>query len=73
VSWRAKFIDAAIPFLGGVIALLIGFRILGKKPGADPKYDEWHAPFGNVLKVAGVVLIVVAFVYLALGSGGGRR
>lgn len=68
----AQLINAAIPFFGGVIALLIGFRIIGKKKGEDPKFDEWHARFGTVLKVCGGVLILLAIFYFALG-GGGRR
>jgi hypothetical protein len=65
-----SLVNAAIPFGVGVFCLLVGFRLVGKKPGADPKYDEWHARFGTVFKVAGPVLIVVGVLYLVLGSGG---
>ncbi len=62
-------VDAAIPFLVGVYCLLIGFRVIGSKPGADPKYDEWHARFGPFLKVAGPILFIVAIFYLTSHSG----
>jgi hypothetical protein len=65
----AQVINAAIPFVVGVFCLLSGFRVIGKKPGADPKFDQWHARFGTFLKVAGVVLILLAGLYLVIGSG----
>ena len=65
----AQVINAAIPFLVGVFCLLTGFGVIGKKPGVDPKFDQWHARFGNCLKVAGVVLILLAGFYLVIGSG----
>ncbi len=34
-------VDALIPFCGGVYCLLVGFRVLGKKPGEDAKFDAW--------------------------------
>ena len=67
----AALINAAIPFLVGVYCFLVGFRIVGNKPGVNPKFDEWHARFGIFLKLAGPVLMVIA-VFLLL-SGGGRR
>ena len=68
----ATLINAAIPFFAGVYCLLVGFRVVGKKPGADKKYDEWHARFGNVMKVCGGVLIVLAFGYLMHDIGSRR-
>jgi hypothetical protein len=59
-----SIVDALIPFCGGVYCLLVGFRVVGKKPGEDAKFDAWHAKFGTVLKVCGVVLFVVAGFYL---------
>jgi hypothetical protein len=64
----AVLIDAAIPFLVGVYCLLVGFRVVGKKPGVNPKYDQWHARFGTVFKVVGPVLMLVGVIYLAVGS-----
>jgi hypothetical protein len=65
----AALINAAIPFLVGVYCLLVGFRIVGSKPGVNPKYDEWHARFGVVFKIAGPILMVVGVIYLVSGSG----
>jgi hypothetical protein len=62
-------INAAIPFVVGVYCLLVGFRVVGSKPGANPKYDEWHAKFGIFLKVAGPVLMLLGVFYLVIGSG----
>jgi len=51
-------VNGAIPFFGGIYATLLGFRVLGKKPGANPKYDEWHNRFGGLLKVLGPFLVL---------------
>jgi hypothetical protein len=42
--------------------------LVGKKPGADPKLDEWHARFGMFFKVAGPVSRAVGGLYLVLDS-----
>lgn len=60
-------VNAAIPFFVGVFVLLVGFRVVGKKPGEDPKFDEWHARSGVFLKVAGPILIVLAIIFLLGG------
>jgi hypothetical protein len=69
VKTMAALINAAIPFLVGVYCLLVGFRIVGSKPGVNPKYDRWHTRFGPFLKLAGPVLMAVAVFLLVLGSG----
>jgi hypothetical protein len=61
-------VNAAIPFCVGVYCLLVGFRLVGNKPGENPRYDQWHARFGIFLKVAGPVLMVLAVFYLILDS-----
>ena len=61
-------VNAAIPFCVGVYCLLFGFRIVGKKPGVDPKFDEWHTRFGIFLKITGPVLIVLAIIFLVSGG-----
>lgn len=53
-----ELVNGAIPFFGGIYATLLGFRVLGKSPGADPKYDEWHHRFGGLLKVLGPLLVL---------------
>jgi hypothetical protein len=51
-------IDGAIPFFGGIYATLLGFRVLGKKSGVNPKYDQWHKRLGGLLKVLGPSLVL---------------
>jgi hypothetical protein len=52
--------DGAIPFLGGLWATLMGLRVVGKRPGADPAYDDWHARYGQKCKVLGPLLMLFA-------------
>ena len=66
----ANLINAAIPFLGGVYCLLVGFRVVGPKPGVNPKHDAMMVKFGAFFKVAGPVLMLVGVVYFIIGSGG---
>ncbi len=64
-----QLVNAAIPFCVGIYVLLVGFRLVGSKPGVNPKFDEWHARFGTLLKVLGVCCILLSIFYLTLGSG----
>jgi hypothetical protein len=65
-----QLVNAAIPFCVGVYALLVGFRVVGARPGVNPKYDQWHARFGIVMKLIGALCMVLAVFYLTTGSGG---
>jgi hypothetical protein len=58
-------VNGAIPFLGGIYATLIAYRVLGKKPGQSLQYDEWHLKYGGMLKVLGP-LVTLFGVYLAV-------
>jgi hypothetical protein len=49
----AALVEGCIPFIGGIVATLYGYRILGKTPGQDPRFDGWHAKWGRMLKVLG--------------------
>jgi hypothetical protein len=42
---------------------------VGKKPGADPKFEAWHARFGIFLKLAGPVLMILGLVYFMMDAG----
>ena len=53
-------LEGAVMFLGGLYGTLLGFRIAGKKPGADPKWDAWYEKFGRHLKWLGPALMVFA-------------
>ena len=37
----------------GVWLLLIAYRLVGKPPGADEKYDAWHRQHAGTLKIIG--------------------
>lgn len=37
----------------GVWLLLTAYRVVGKPPGADEKYDAWHRQWGGSYKVLG--------------------
>jgi hypothetical protein len=39
--------------------LLIAYRVIGKPPGADEKYDAWHRQWDGSLKFLGWAWIVV--------------
>ena len=73
MTWQqvreGSLVNAAIPFFVGMFCLLVGFRLVGKQPGADPKFDQWHAHFGMFFKVAGPVLMGLGILYLVLDSG----
>jgi hypothetical protein len=61
-------VNAAIPFFVGIYCLLVGFRVVGSKPGVNPKYDQWHGRFGIFFKIAGPVLMVLGIFYLVIDS-----
>ncbi len=48
----------AISFGAGLAALLIGCRVIGKKPGQSAKFDEWQIKYGNLFKIGGGILMV---------------
>ena len=53
----AALANAFIGFLIGTFVTLIGFRIVGKRPGEDIKYDAWHQRWGRSFKVGGLAVI----------------
>lgn len=52
----AGIIEGFIPLSLGVYFTLVGHRLLGKKPGADFRYDQWHEKFGSMMKVLGPIV-----------------
>ncbi len=52
-----KLIDVAIWLVVGGYSTLLGFRIVGKKPGEIAKYDAWWNKFGKHLRWAGPLAI----------------
>jgi hypothetical protein len=43
----------------GVWQLLIAYRVVGKPPGADEKFDAWHRQWAGSLKLVGWGLVVL--------------
>jgi hypothetical protein len=52
--------DAAISFCIGVFVALVGYRVVGKRPGEDARYDEWHRRWGWLFRIVGPLLMAVA-------------
>jgi hypothetical protein len=51
-------VDALIPLLAGVYATLLGFRVVGKRPGVDPKYDAKMNRSAGMMQLLGPVLVL---------------
>jgi hypothetical protein len=51
-------IDGIIMCLAGFLAALLGFRVLGPRPGESPRWDRWHDRFGIAVRVLGVVVVL---------------
>jgi hypothetical protein len=60
----AHLLDNLITIIGGVIAILIGFRVVGPKPQKNPMYDEMYLKWGKHLKWLGPVMIVCALIQI---------
>jgi hypothetical protein len=63
----AALVDGAIPLLGGIYCTLLGFRVVGKPPGASEEYDAWHRRFGTFFRVGGPFLILFGLFQMARG------
>jgi hypothetical protein len=63
----AAIVDAGIPFLGGLICTLYGFRVIGKKPGEDRAYDERFQKYLKHLRWLGPVLVAWSLIRLTMG------
>jgi hypothetical protein len=53
----ATLVDSGTPFLGGLLVTLLAYRVVGKPPGQDPRWDAWHAKWGVYWKVLGPLLM----------------
>ena len=69
-TFLAAMIDFSISVLGGIVALLLGYRVLGPKSGANPKYDAFYLKWAKHLKWLGPVIIVFALVQIAIAVRG---
>jgi hypothetical protein len=61
----AGLVEGAIPFFGGIYATLLGHRIVGKKPGEDLRYDQWHERFGPMFRILGPFMVIFG-IFLAI-------
>jgi hypothetical protein len=62
-----SLVESLIPLGGGTLVTLHGFRRIGKPPGADVKYDEWHRRFGGTMRIAGPLTMLTGMVILVAG------
>ena len=62
----AGLVDAALLLAGGLVATLCGFRVLGRKPGEDEKFDAWYSKWGKHLKWLGPLVIAFGIVRLIM-------
>ena len=46
-DWYGKLVGNVLLAWVGVYLFLHGIRAIGKKPGADKAYDEWHEKWGG--------------------------
>ena len=51
----------------GVWLLLTAYRVVGKPPGADEKYDAWHRQWAGTLKLLGWGWVVLTGLHLVSG------
>jgi hypothetical protein len=61
-------VNGTIPFLGGVYATLLAFRVVGPRPGVNPKQDEWHRRWGGFMRAGGPMLILFG-IFLWVSGG----
>ena len=53
----ARFFDEGLTIAIGIYFLLLGYRVIGKRPGLSPKYDAWHARSQGFLIFAALLMI----------------
>lgn len=51
-------IDGIIMCLVGLWATMVGFRVLGARPGQSPRWDQWHERYGKLVRVLGPVVVL---------------
>ena len=51
-------VQASIPFLGGLYGTLLAYRVLGKRPGQDMRWDQWYQRFGRHFRYVGPLLML---------------
>jgi hypothetical protein len=61
--WFGLGVDLLLAIYG-VWLLLTAYRVVGKPPGADEKYDAWHRQWAGSYKLLGWGWVVLTGVYL---------
>jgi hypothetical protein len=56
-------IDCGLPGVVGVYAILVGFRIIGPKPGTNLTYDFRFRKYGYISRAFGAVALLSAVLY----------
>lgn len=54
----AVVVDKGISITGAIVALLYGYRLIGKRPGVTKAYDEKFETWGKRLRVCGWLMLV---------------
>jgi hypothetical protein len=66
MRWVRLGLDLSLACYGGWL-LLTAYRMVGKPPGADEKYDAWHRQWAGTLKLLGWGWVVLTGLYLVSG------
>jgi len=64
----ATVIDASISAVVGLIVLLYGFRYLGPKPGANPRYEMHYRKWVRHFRWLGPLLVVFAGIQILIAT-----
>jgi hypothetical protein len=59
-------IKLAVLFGGGLYAVLLGFRVVGRRPGQNLAYDRCHGRYATTFKVSGALMMAVGIVLAAM-------
>ena len=62
----AAIIDHSFSILFGLLVSLLGFRVLGPKPGANQKYDVFYGQWGKHLKWLGPLMVVFGVIQITI-------
>lgn len=58
---------SGIGFLLGIFATLLGYRLIGRKPGQVEAYDKYYARVGKHLKWIGPLIIALCSIVILSG------
>jgi hypothetical protein len=55
----AIWLTRGIAILVGLYSTLLGYRLLGRKPGENLKYDLYMQKYGNLFKIGGLATMTL--------------